>query len=323
MSLSTIKDVARLSGVSPITASRALNKPDIVHPRTVAKVQEAARQLGYRPSSLAQGLRKGQTRIVTLVIKQKDTYDPLSFEFATGISEACRRHGYSLLIYPVSGADDFKPLQSRVDGLILTDIRDPDHRIDELKSQLPVAIFGQNQVDVPQIDVDNVWGASVATEHLLSLGYRDVVLISSDADSDLIFLKHREQGYRRTMQARGFVPSSVYGSTFDIKGGYAALAALPYIPEAIVCVADVMALGVMRYLHEHRVNVPVVGYDGGYLTEVSTPMLTSVKQPFYTVGERLAEALFEFMRTGTVIRELVRPELSIKESTWPKGSRPA
>jgi LacI family transcriptional regulator len=316
--MATVKDVARLAGVSPITASRALNNPVLVHPDTIAKVKAAAKQLGYQPSRVAQGLRTGQTRIVMLSVTQKDTYDPLLFEFATGVSEACRENGYSLLIYPTYGIEELEGFSGKVDGVILTDLKDHDVRAERLSAELTIGAFGQTQYDVPQIDVDNVLGGQLGTRHLLMLGYRDIAFITSS--TDLLFLQHREQGYVHCMKEAGLKPTIAY-NTFDMQGGYAAMTSLEHIPEAVFCASDSMAVGVLRYLHERNLRIPVVGYDGGYLTEMTEPPLTSVKQPFFTVGKRLAEAMFEYMSSGNIVRELVGPELVVKDSTWPRLER--
>lgn len=302
-----------MAGVSPITASRALNNPRLVHPKTIKRVQTAAEKLAYVPSPVAQGLRSGRTRIITLVTESKSTYDPLLFEFATGVSAACHDKGYSLLIHPMSDLKGLHTLTEKVDGLILTDIRQQDERILELQEEIPVAIFGQSQHDVPQIDVDNIRGAEIATRYLADLGYKDILLIT--AQSDLLFLRHREDGYRKTMQSLGFPPQVIYTS-YDAKGGEEALLKLDRVPEAIVCTSDLLALGALRGLRERKLNIPVVGYDGGYLTEVSIPKLTSIRQPFHAIGELITLALFKYMENGETVSKLVEPELVAKDSTW-------
>ncbi|MFD1675560.1 LacI family DNA-binding transcriptional regulator [Alicyclobacillus fodiniaquatilis] len=315
--MTTIHDVAKLAGVSPITASRALNKPDMVRPSTLQRVKEAADRLGYQPNFVARSLRTGQTRIVTLVVNQKTTYDPLMFEFATGVSESCRAHGYSLLIYPAKEPNSaLDELIGKVDGLILTDIADQDSRVEDLLGKIPIAIFGESRHRIPQVDIDDAWGAMTATEHLLGLGYRDIVMVTSDVK--LLFLKHRMQGYSNSMISAGLTPKFAFGS-LDILGGEAAMGTLDQLPEAVLCVSDSMAIGVMRYLNLRNLQIPVVGYDGGYLGEITTPTLTSVKQPFYTAGEQLAQGMFQHLRSRRSTKQVIRPTLVIRESTWPKA----
>lgn len=315
--MATINDVAKLAGVSPITASRALNKPSMVRAATLNKVKDAAERLGYQPNVVARGLRTGQTRIVTLVVNQKPTYDPLLFEFATGVSQSCRAHGYSLLIYPCGEPENnLVELIGNVDGLILTDIADQDDRIEGLIGKIPIAIFGESQHRVTQVDIDDVWGAQMATDYLLELGYQDIAMVSST--QNLLYLKHRMQGYSNSMIVAGRTPEFSFGP-LGIQGGEAAMVGLGRVPEAIFCVTDSMALGVIRFLNARNLHIPVVGYDGGYLGEITSPTLTSVKQPFFTAGERLAEAMFLQLNSRRISKQLIRPTMLVRESTWPKS----
>lgn len=120
------------------------------------------------------------------------------------------------------------------------------------------------------------------------------------------------------MNEIGEEPVVAYGS-YDEMGGYEAMASLQEFPEAMICVSDLIALGAVRFLNEHpQFKIPVIGSDGGFLTDLIFPRLTSIKQPFFEAGQRLADALVNFIEGADPIQEVVTPELVVKESTWPK-----
>lgn len=315
----TIREVAVKAGVSPITVSRALNSPTLVRPDTLAKIEQAVADLRYRPNPVAQGLRSGKTRVVLLVVKQKQTYDPLLFEFALGVSDTFRQNSYALLIHLTpDGSVGLEDVTGRADGLILTDIEENDPRVEELVGRIPMAIFGESQLPIPQVDIDDTWGARLATEHLLSFGYRDIVMIAGDGRA--LYMKHRIRGYVDAITQSGGHPTIAYGS-LDLTGGEMAIRAFGRIPEAIFCASDGMAVGVLRYMTAQGIRVPIVGCDGLQLGEMTTPTLTSIKLPFYEAGKKLAEAILDGIHGKEPTSMRIRPDLVVRESTWNKESR--
>lgn len=94
--MATIRDVARLAGVSAVTASRALSGTGPVSERTLQLVKHAAHQLHYQPNRSAQGLRTGKTKLILLNAPEKGMYDLLLFDFTSGVTAACKRRGYAL-----------------------------------------------------------------------------------------------------------------------------------------------------------------------------------------------------------------------------------
>ncbi len=301
------------AGVSPITVSRALNSPDLVRPDTRAKIEKAVTELRYRPNPVAQGLRSGKTRVVLLVVKHKRTYDPLLFEFALGVSDTFQQNNYSLLIHLTpDGSVSVDDVTGRADGVILTDIEENDPRIEKLARHVPVAIFGESTLAVSQVDIDDAWGARLATEHLLSLGCQDIVMVAGDGRA--LYMKHRIRGYIEAFTEAGGNPTIAYGS-LDLIGGETAIRSFGRIPEAIFCASDGMAVGVLRNLTSLGIRIPIVGCDGLQLGEMTTPTLTSIKLPFYEAGQKLAEAILDGIQGKEPVNIRIRPDLVIREST--------
>lgn len=251
-----------------------------------------------------------------LVVKQKQTYDPLLFEFALGVGETFRKQGYSLLIHLTpEGNVRFEEVNGRADGLILTDIEEDDERVRELAGRIPLVLFGESALAVPQVDIDDVGGAVLATEHLLALGYRDIAMVAGDGRS--LFMKNRVRGYMDSMRKAGANPTIAYGS-LDIAGGEIAMHSFGRLPEAVFCASDGMAVGVLKFLALHNLAIPVVGCDGLQIGEITTPTLTSIKLPFYRAGQELAGAILAEMNGQGATKVLISPELVVRESTWPK-----
>lgn len=311
----TLREVAQRAGVSPITASRALHNPSLVRPGTLAKVKEAAEALSYRPNPVAQGLRTGRMQVIMLAIRQKQTYDPLIFEFALGISQTLHHRGYSLLLHlSLQGDVRLDEVVGRADGLILTDIEEDDARISQLFGYIPLAIFGTSALVVPQVDIDDVEAARLATEHLLQLGYRRIAMVAGDRR--LLYMKNRIQGYVDTMRRARADPAIAYGS-LDIHGGEMAMRSFVELPEAVFCASDGMAVGVLKFLSAQNVQLPVVGCDGLQIGEITTPTLTSIKLPFYQAGQKLAEAILKVIDgEDTGSPQLIRPDIIVRNSTW-------
>lgn len=296
--------------------SRALNNPTLVRPDTAAKVKEVVKELNYHPNPAAQGLRSGSTRVITLVVKQKRTYDPLLFEFALGVSQTLREHGYSLLIHLTpEGTVPIDGISSRTDGVILTDIEEDDDRVRWMMGRVPLALFGESSMDIPQVDIDDVLGARMATEHLLSLGYQDIAMIAGDGR--VLYMKNRIRGYIEAMRVADLSSSIAYGS-LDMQGGELAMRSFGRLPEAVFCASDGMAVGVLKFLAFQKIRLPVVGCDGLQIGEITTPTLTSIRLPFYEAGLRLAEAIIHRINGMPSERILIAPQIVVRDSTWPK-----
>ena len=179
----TSSDVARRAGVSRTTVSFVLNNaPGVrISEETRRRVLKAARELGYFPNAAARSLVTQKTRTIGLVLCQTPDqvfHDAFLPEVLHGISEVMRPAGYRVLVEPVE--DPTRPnayidlvMEQRIDGLILSGPRSDDAELPQLKEEgFPVVLLGQLPgAGFPSVDVDNVEGARIAVEHLISLGH--------------------------------------------------------------------------------------------------------------------------------------------------------
>jgi len=328
-----LQDVAELAGVSPATVSRVVNAPATVHPDTRARVQEAIRALGYRPSRVARRLRveRGSSALIGLVIP--DLQNPFFADLARGVEDHAQREGYTVLI---GNADEDAEKEARylevmraesVDGVILP----PSHPASPAALELAAAGTPLVCVDrrlakakVDTVVVDNVRGAYEATEHLLALGHRRIAFIEGRPQASTS--RERLQGWQDALREHGIDPLPALQRTGDSRqpsgGALAAeLLALPERPTALLVGNSLMTLGALETIHRLGLRIPgdisIVGYDDMPWAMALTPPLTVVRQPGYDLGRQAVELLLHRIRdparsTTTV---MLQPELVVRQST--------
>jgi DNA-binding LacI/PurR family transcriptional regulator len=320
-------DVAVAAGVSHMTVSRVLNGTARVSPATRAKVEEALRELGYRPNAAARALATGRSGQLSVVFFDTTLFGPASALFA--IEQAARREGYSVSIVslpridPDTMRDAVATLRSQaVDGTIIVAPHTTSAAaLREVPPDLPaVVVGGVETAGLPAVAIDQETGARLATEHLLSLGHHTVWHVAGPGNwADA---KGRARGWRKALQRAGaVVPAPVIGD-WSARSGYEAGLRLAAEPDltAIFVANDHMALGVLRALALAGRKVPrdvsVLGFDDVPESPYYPPALSTVRQDFDSMGIRAVAALISrIVGNDTAPRDLLTPELIIREST--------
>lgn len=326
----SINDVARLAGVSAQTVSRVANGMNNVRPDTRDRVLAAIKELQYRPNSAARNLKAGRFRSIGVV-----TFDLSALgneRTLNAVAESAAAAGYTTILLPVANPTEsmvvgaFGRLQEQaVDGLILimsAEIGSPDEL--QLTAGLPLVIIDSDATQpYTLVDNDQEQGARLATEHLLSLGHRDIVHISGPADS---FSSRRRIGaYRQTMADAGLPARPVLVGDWSAASGLALgreLAISMQRPTAVFVANDQMALGVMHAFHERGLHVPgdvsIVGFDDSEEAAAFWPALTTVHQHFDTVGQSATNSLIAMIDGGPAPKNtLVPTRLVVRDSTGP------
>jgi LacI family transcriptional regulator, galactose operon repressor len=292
----TIKDVAAAAGVSQSTVSRALSMPELVSPATRARVQAAARALGYQPNRAARGLITGRTGNLGLVVP--DLANPFFASVVKGVQAAARAADYSVFIADTdeeAGAEVglLRALSKQVDGLVLCSPRAADDELAEAGTDTPVVLMNRRTAAHPGITVDNADGMRQAVEHLAALGHRRVAYVAGPRSS--WSNGQRERGLRATADAAGveLVHLGHFPPRHD--GGVAAAdLVLASGASAVIAYNDIVALGLMSRLAVRGVPVPagisVVGCDDIPMSAMTYPALTTVSVPQHEAG-RAAVAL--------------------------------
>lgn len=326
----TLERVARLAGVSPATVSRILNGSARVTDRRRAAVEEAIRELNYRPNALARGLAQGRTNSIGVLTQ--DIASPFYGEALRGIEDALKDTGSIPLI--VSGhwmlKDEIERidhlLSRRVDGLIVLTGGLTDEHLARYAREVPLVVTGRDLQGpgITSLRFDDYLGARLATEHLVRLGHTRIAHIAGPLDHfDSV---ERLRGYRDALSEAGIAADErlVVHADFHEPGGLLAInqllsARAPF--TAVFAANDQMALGAMLALHVHGIRVPedisVVGFDDLPVSNYIVPPLTSVRQPVYEMGAAAARTLIAMIEGRQGNEALAGPELVVRASSKP------
>jgi DNA-binding LacI/PurR family transcriptional regulator len=309
----TVRDVAARAGVSIATVSRAVRGQAHVDPRTRKRVEEAARQLSYRPSGVARSLRLRATRTIGLIVT--DIENPYFPQIVSAVEDAARERGYAVLLAdgrrdPEREIDSLEVLAERqVDGLIIAStaltLR---HRARIRDVPCPVVIVnGESTVAaVPAVVSDNRSGGRQAGEHLLALGHRRLAYLAAPS-ADHWAVRQRIAGVRSAIreQAPRRASLAVVVASEGVEGGdTAARTALQGEARttALVCYNDLTAIGAVRGLRSLGLAVPedvsVVGFDDIEMAAHVDPPLTTVRQATGDMGRWALASLCRRIDSG-------------------------
>ncbi len=340
----TLADIAAQAGVAPMTVSRVLNQSGYVHVDTREKVLRVARALNYRRNGLARGLKRQRTDTVGLVLG--DIANPFAAELARGVRERLEERGYTLFICisEYSVKEDLAAFDSladhRVDGLIVATRASKlgNDRLSELIGMgIPVVLIGRDfwHPGADLVAADNHKGGYEATEHLISLGHKNIGFIGIKLTSGMGL--RRFQGYLEALRDHGLAVEEnliVGGSdgTDEQMPGYSTesigydgmrqLLKLKRRPTAVFARNDFTAVGAVSAITEAGLRIPediaIVGYDDVPLASHTSPPLTTVRQPTREQGRIAAEFLLRrIVAAQPPPREekVLQCELVVREST--------
>lgn len=293
----TLHDVAARAGVSKSLVSLALQGSPKVAPASREAILAAADELGYRPNRTASSLVRQRTH--TIGVHILDLHNPVFAEILDGVQEAVRGHDYSTLL--VTGNADpaterteiTRLLESRVEGVVLIAHRLSEEDLAAIAAEVPTVVVTWRTDGIPGVDSvagNDVAGAQLAVDHLVSLGHTRIAHVSG---GDNRIARERRTGYERAMRAHGLEPHVVDGA-FTERGGYVGTeSAVDAGSTALVVANDLAAIGALAALRAGGLSVPddvsVVGYDGMRLLDSLD--LTTVAQPLADMGRTAADLL--------------------------------
>jgi LacI family transcriptional regulator len=330
----TIEDVAARSGVSTATVSRVLSGSVPAREETRERVLAAARELDYRPSGVARALKRQETRTLGLVVT--DITNPFYPQLVRAIEAAAHERGYAIVL--ANGGDDAARelahldllIERRVDGIVIVSSRMTRRHAERLQATaVPVVLVNDTVAGsgLPTVSTAHRRGARMATEHLISLGHRQIGHVGAPDDQAAAGL--RRQGVRDAMRAAGLGEPLVAIGDGGVSGGAQATEALVESGvTGIVAYNDLTAIGALRALRRAGIGVPaglsVVGFDDIDLAAWTDPPLTTVRQPTDTLGlwavEHLADLLAGADGGGPSRPVLLDPELVVRGSTARQGT---
>ncbi|ODQ00681.1 HTH-type transcriptional repressor PurR [Salinivibrio sp. SS2] len=304
--MATIKDVARLAGVSTTTVSHVINKTRFVAEKTTEKVWQAVEELNYAPSAVARSLKCNTTRTLGMLVTKST--NPFFAELVHGVEDYCYKQGYTLILCNTEGnlekqRDYLRMLsEKRVDGLIVvcSDLNEDLMLLLEKKRDLPMVVmdWGSHHIDTDRIEDNAELGGYLATKHFIDNGHTKIGCISGQMDKNTC--KHRLNGYFRALKEANITVNENWLIEADFEADQAQIAAKQLAtmsdrPTAVFCFNDIMALAAISTFNEHGLKVPddisVIGYDNIDLTEYFSPPLTTIHQPKRRLGKTAVKLL--------------------------------
>jgi len=295
----TIKDVAKKANVSVATVSRVINNTGYVNEETRKLVVKAIDELGYIPNELARSLFRKQSKIIGVIVPHISTI--FFAELIEAIEDALAKDGFKLMIF--NSRDDIERekkymsvfQQYNIDGIVLV------ANTKSLKGyqglNIPIITIDHKVGDnIPSITSDNIMGGHLAAEKLIETGAKNIIHFRGP--SVLLTVQDRAKGFYDVLKKH-----DVFAHSFDldfknpdIKDIEMFLAKHPDV-DGIFCSGDMIAINVIRVLHQMKRRIPedvqVIGFDNIDLCEYTTPSLTSIQQPINDIAYKATELLIE------------------------------
>lgn len=327
----TVKDVARLAGVSPKTVSNVITGAVPVSEGTRSRVEQALAELDYVPNLAARGLRNGRTGVIALALP--DLATTFSATMVQAFVRAAKPRGWNVLVEETTDAEGEATLLTRarehqVDGLVLNPVLLESSAVRQTGPLPPVVLIGE--VDQPAVDhvwVDNPAAVRSLVGALLRSGRRRVAVLGvmNTASSQL-----RLAGYHQALDEAGLIPDpslEIPTAAWSIEQGHTAMAGLLCstlpLPDAVVCFTDSLAIGAVGALVRSGVRVPedvaVAGYDDIEEGRYATPSLTTISFERRDVAEAALDLLTHRIEDPLVpVRvRTVDHRVVVRESTGP------
>jgi LacI family transcriptional regulator len=324
----TIRDVAAQAGVSVATVSKVLNQRYGVAAETFARVRAVIDELGYEASLVAQSLRNHKTNVIGILVSD---LEPFSTELLKGAADAIRGTGYELVVYSAGGrVGDHVGWERRylsrlsgtlVDGAILVT-----PTVVDVRYGAPIVAVDPHTgpTDLPTIDSNNLRGAQLATEHLLTLGHQRIAMLTGRAD--LQSARLREEGYRQALAAAGVPVDEELVQAGDYDPDVSSASALRMLksehrPTAIFAANDISAIATVSTAASLGIRVPmdlsVVGFDNVPESALNSPPLTTIHQPIREMGQSAIEMLIRLINgeTPEVPHLTLATSLIVRQST--------
>jgi len=327
----TIKDIARASGLSYSTVSRALNNHPKIKDSTQKRVLEVAEKMGYRPNLFARSLAKRKTFLIGLIFY--DFRNTFYSELTRAIQDAAEKRGY--WVVQACHDDDLAKSQALarsmleigVEGIIMASALMHDQVIESLLDEgSPPIVLANRRLETAKGDLvglDNAYGAILLTNHLIHLGYSRIAMVKGLPTASTSV--DRYSGYQEAMRNKGLDidPEWDFSGPFTEKTGYEAVNKLMNLknrPEAIFCCDDDIAMGCLRGLAELGLRVPediaVVGFDDAHISSHPCIQLTTISQDVEQMGRLSAELLVRRIenKDAEPQRVVLEPHLMIRRS---------
>lgn len=324
-----IREVAVLAGVSHMTVSRVLNGHPNIRPATRQRVMDVIEQLDFKPNNAARALATQRTQRIGVIVDSSVEFGPTST--LRGLELAARSSGYSVASVAMQDDASLTPegavshlIAEGVDALCIVAPRSSSvSALRRISIDVPVLVVkAAKDPNFLTVSVDQQLGTTVAVDHLVSLGHRDIVHVTGPLD--WLDARGRERAFHARIEQWGLKVRPIVVGDWTADFGYDYAMSLTAVPEytAMFVANDEMAFGVLHGFHDRGIRVPedvsVLGFDDLPLSRHSIPPLTTVRQDFHALGVKAMEVLRAALEGREIPqRSKIPSELIVRASTAP------
>jgi DNA-binding LacI/PurR family transcriptional regulator len=325
----SIRDIARLAGVSRQTVSRVLNGERYIKPSTEAVVRKVIDENAWRPNSAARALATSKTRTIGVLVSARSHYGP--FSAAAAIDDAARARGYAILSATLEREDDAS-ISAALDELVTHGVEGvviiaPQQRAHEALQRVAIRVPSVNlhwadEQGGHTVSIDQEAGARLATRHLIELGHTRIRHLAGPQDWKEA--EDRMNGFLAELSDHDLPATAPLLGDWTADLGYEVGLRLLEHPDftAVFASNDQMALGLIHAATELGMSIPrdlsIVGFDDIPEAKHFAPPLTTIRQEFAWIGARAMDVLFaaiEGIETPAI--EHPAPQLIVRASTGP------
>jgi DNA-binding LacI/PurR family transcriptional regulator len=308
----TIKDIAKRTGVSHSTVSRALRGNSLISAETTERIRLVAQEMAYQPSAAARSLKTNRTQVLGVIVNS--IADPFFSEILFGIEECAQEGGYSLFI----AASQHDPnrersivqtmMEQRTDGVIICSSSFSSEQGRQLLAYgFPIVVVNHQAAENFHFSIyhDDIDGSRQITRHLIQLGHERIAYLGNSLSGRTTL--DRLSGFQTEMENANLPVPNKY--IYHVAGGEPDLGIeglnhflqLKTRPTAIVCFNDMLAIGVLKGCSQARLRVPedisVTGFDNITYSNYTNPSLTTFDQPKRSIGIEAAQLLLDLLNS--------------------------
>lgn len=313
--VASIKDVSKQAGVSVATVSRVLNNKGYVSGDTRKKVEQAIKELNYKPNEVARSLFKKQSKTIGLLVPT--IMNPFFPELARAVEDVARQFGFTVILCNTDDDSEKEQhyldvlMQKYVDGMIISSNSLQEKQIKQLSIPV-VCVDREVSKRIPTVIVNNKKGAMMATRFLIEQGRKRIGHIKGP--NHILNAQERFAGYLDVVEdSSWFDQSYVVDGDYNMESSFAATKKLlqqhPDI-DGIFAANDTMAIGAIKAITELGYHIPkdisVIGFDGIILGHTIIPELSTIAQPIYELGEQAATMLVQLIEGQSSVEETYR-----------------
>lgn len=331
--MSTIKDIARLAGVSKSTVSRVVSNNGVVKPETREKIERAMKEANYTPNMFAKGMRTNKSFSIGILFP--DLSNPYLTEWYEIVDRIAQEKGYLnyICITDPKGTTEEKRLDDllarNIDGVILFSYCKNDafvKKMLEVSKTTPIICSDSMFEDtgLSCVFADGEEGTKTAIDYLFESGRKRIAYIKGEEPFKVV--ERRYNGYCKSLQSHGIQQDEnlIYAGQFKKECGFKAaekFMSLPNPPDAIATSTDDMAVGALEYLVKKGYKVPedvaVVGFNNQEVTKITTPALSTVALPIQQLAETAIKTLVRLIDNPeqAPVKHIVNCELKLRKTT--------